>query len=384
MKNTSAPYQWIRFAQNRIFQYCIVLFVVLITTGIVWLPFLLRFTHWFGLSIPQSDFLAIAKNYDGLLYIIPAKTGYNPELMQRIASLPPAYFAAHLPLYPFFIWLGSFVFGYVKSMIFVNVFFTVVLAIVFYAIVSRLKLSKHPLILTVVLLHLPRFLVVRSIGAPESLFLLLIISSLYFFEKENYFLAGLLGALSVWTKLPGILLFVAYSLVFVERYIRTKKIKFSYGWVKLIPVSLIALFGFYALVYTDFFAFFHTGGVVPMGLPFSQFNVNLKWIGTAWLEDILFYFALYGYTAIVLWKSKYRSFFYFAVVFFSATTLVQHRDIARYSLPMLPLTMIALEQFFTSKKFIILFIVLLPAIYLYAWNFISFNTMPVLDWSAYR
>ena len=66
---------------------------------------------------------------------------------------------------------------------------------------------------------------VRSVGAPETLFIFFVLASLYFFESKKYILAGLFGVLSVMTKSPGVLLFIAYILCFVEMYIKDRKLK---------------------------------------------------------------------------------------------------------------------------------------------------------------
>ncbi|MFH0772927.1 MAG: hypothetical protein V1922_01280 [bacterium] len=362
---------------KRIVSYCTLLLVVLTSTVIAWAPFIMR-----------GQFATIYKNFDGPLYIIPAKTAYSPEsfkLIDRDPSLPhnPLYYAAHLPLYPFFIYLGSFAIGFLKSMVGVTVLSSVVLAWFFYYFLKKLNLTKHPLLLSSVFLFLPRFLVVRTVGSPEPLFLLFIIGSLFFFEKKNYFFAGLLGGLATMTKMPGILLFPAYMLVLLESFIvpnQTKKLNLNWFYLLLIPLGLFAVFGIYYIQYKDFFAYFHTGATVPMPYPFAVFNSQAKWVGTPWLEDVLFYFALYISTCVVLWKSKLRSIFYFSLVFLTATLFVQHRDISRYSLPLWPLAAIAFEQVLTSKKTLIVGGVLLFGIYLYVWNFLGANTLPISEW----
>jgi len=328
----------------------------------------------------------IYRNFDGPLYIIAAKTFYNPQAIEKIGlevPLSPNYFAAHLPLYPILIRLFSGVFGYLKSMIFVNLAGTIALALFFYFFLKKLKLTEKPLILTTIFLFLPKFLVVRSIGAPESLFFLLILVSIYFFESDKYILAGLLGGLATMTKTPGILIFAVYCLVFLERWLKFQKINWRWLGILLIPLGLLSVFIFYGKQYGDFLAYFHTGGVVPMPYIFSVFNFSAKWVSTAWLEEIIFYFFLYGLTVYSLKDSKYRSFFYFSLVFYLAILFVQHRDIPRYSLPLWPMALIAFEKFFTSKKFLFIFIILLPAIYLFGWNFIIFNIMPVSNWKPF-
>lgn len=327
------------------------------------------------------------------MYVIAAKTFYDPSKLKTpdggsILSLPIEYFAAHLPLYPalinvFKILLGGMALAYLKSMVLVNLLSTALLACFFYYVLKKFRITSHPMILSIVFLFLPRFLVVRSVGAPESLFMFLILASLYFFEKENYLVAGLLGGLSVATKTPGIILFGAYCLAFVEKLLKIKKIDRKWMWVLLIPMGLLTVFLIYWRQYGDFFAYFHSGDNIHLVFPFSVFNFQKVWIGTAWLEDVIFYFLLYGLTVLSLKDSKHRSFFYFSLLFFIATTFIQHRDIARYSLPLWPMALIAFEKFFTSKKYLPIFAIILVAIYLYAWNFLSFNTMPIGDWKPF-
>jgi len=364
--------------------------MVFLSTFILWLPFILKTNNWLGLKIENSNFQYIYKHYDGPLYIIPAKTLYEEAKIDIpgsgfILSLPltPKYFAAHLPLYPIFIRFFAPIFGYLKSMIFVNILATVILANLFYFILKKFKISQNPLLLTTVFLFLPRFIVVRSVGSSESLFILLILSSLLFFEKNKFLLAGLFGGLATMTKIPGILLFPAYILVLAEKLIREKKFDFKTIYLLLIPLGLLAVFLLYQKQFNDFFAYFHTGGVVPMPYPFSVFNSSAKWVGTAWLEEIVIYFFLYIFSVISLVNIKQRSFFYFSLVFLVATTFVQHRDISRYALPLWPFACIALEKLFTSKKFLIALLIILPALYLYAWNFCLQNIVPISDWSPF-
>lgn len=335
--------------------------------------------------------LTIYKHYDGPLYIVPAKTFYKPVEIEKLGIEMPLsneYFAAHLPLYPILIRLMSQInpignLKYLSSMVLVNLFATIGLVLFFYYLLKRFKLTNNPLLLASVLLFLPRFLVVRSVGAPESLFILLILLSLFFFEKSQFWLAGLFGGLATMTKTPGILLFAGYGLVFVERLMKERKVNWNWLGIFLIPAGFVAVCGIYAVQYKDFLAYFHSGDNIHLTFPFAVFNFQKNWIGTAWLEEILFYYFMYGLALINLKDSKYRSFFYFGLVYFIATLFVQHRDISRYSLPLWPLSAIAFEKFFTSKKFLIIFVILLPAIFLFAWNFLNYNVMPISDWAPF-
>lgn len=360
--------------------------IVFASTFLLWLPFIFHCQSWFGLKIINSNFQYIYKNYDGPLYIVPAKTFYHPKLIDKIGielPLSEKYFAAHFPFYPLLIRLFSSITGYLKSMILVNFLATLCLALCFYFIVVDLKISKKPILLTIIFLFLPRFLILRSIGAPESLFMGLIILSLYFFEKKKYFLSGVGGYLASVTKSPGILLFVVYLLILAKKYLKIKKINRQSLFVFLIPFGLLSVFLLYWHQYGDFFAYFHSGNNIHLVFPFSVFNFQKEWVGTGWLEDIIFYFFIYLITVLSLKNKPYQSFFYFSLVFFLAIIFVQHRDISRYSLPLWPLACIAGEEFLTSKKFLIAFFLLLPAIYLYAWNFIIYNIMPISNWQPF-
>jgi len=370
---------------KRFIPYFTLLLVVLASTFLLWAPFLFRSPDWFGLQIKDSNFMYIYKHFDGPLYIIPAKTLYAPNdisLLSRDSSLAqnPIYFTAHLPLYPLLIRVVSPVLGYLKSMIAIPLFFSILLSFLFYFLVKRLKISQNPLLLTSIFLFLPRFLVVRSVGAPETLFLFLVLLSLYCFEKGKYAAAGLLGGLATATKTPGLLLFGAYAFSILEQYMKTKQIKFSWLWITLIPLGFIAVCMLYAVQTGDFFAYFHSGDNIHLVAPFSVFNFQKNWVGTAWLEDILFYFFLYGLTVYQLKDNKHRSFFYFSLIYWVATLFVQHRDISRYSLILWPMAVIAFERFFTSKQFKVIFIIMLFGIYMYAWNFLSYNIMPINEW----
>jgi len=327
------------------------------------------------------------------LYIIPAKTFYDQQAIDNIGleiGLSSKYFAAHLPFYPFLIRFFAEIFNffgfslvYFKAMIFVNLIATIILTAFFYFFITKFRLSKQPIFLSIVFLFIPKFLVVRSIGAPESLFMFFILLSIYFFEKEKYFFSSFSGLLATITKTPGILLFFAYILVFAEKFLKTKKWRWDFLWIFLIPLGMILVFVFYAFRYGDFFAYFNTGGFVPMPYPFSVFNFQAKWVDTVWIEEMIFYFFLYGLTVYSLKKSKYRSFFYFSLIFYIAIIFVQHKDIPRYSLPLWPMASISFEKFFTSKNFLVVFLFLLPAIYLFAWNFIVYNTLPISNWKPY-
>jgi Gpi18-like mannosyltransferase len=302
--------------------FFLIIAIVLISSVLLYIPFILNLFQYLGFVGLKTSMLTVYQNYDGPLYIVPAKTWYIPKAIENLRleqGLPSNYFAAHLPLYPVLISIGAPILGYLRSMIGVSLISACALAVFFFFFIKKFKITEQPLLLTVVLLFLPRFLIVRSVGSPESLFLLLVLASVYFFERKNYLLAGLVGGLSIWAKSPGILLFPAYGLVILETLYRERKFRFGWLYLLFIPAGLVTLFLFYARQYGDFWAYFNSGDNLHLVAPFSVFNFQKRWVDTAWLEEIVLYFILYLYSIINLKDSKYRSFFYFPLVFFAAS-----------------------------------------------------------------
>lgn len=372
------------------FPYVVILFFTLLTTVFIWLPFYLNISSIGNLKLPQKGLETIVANWDGPLYIIPAKTGYtinSPIYKEKPLQLSARYFPAHLPLYPVTIGLLANFMNYPHAMLFSTICASILFLCLFYYFVKKHKLSDHPLLLTSVLMVFwPRFLIVRVVGSPEPLFLLLLLISIFTFLEKKYLISGIAGALAVMTKTPAILLIIPYSLLLLFEYIQTKKCTKNALFLLLIPFGLFLVFYIYKIQLNDFFAYFHTGGVVPMPYPFSVFNQQAKWVGTAWLEDIIFIFFFYVTAGIYFITSKSDLFKRLGVIlltFLGALMFVEHRDISRYGLLMLPLATIAYEKFLTDKRFITALVILLPAIYLYALNFIIQNTAPITNWAPF-
>jgi len=365
--------------------------ISLVSTFLIWLPFFLRLTSFWKIPLPGEGMATIMKNFDGLYYVVVAKSFYRPELIGNLFSfpLPAIYYTAHFPLYPSLIKFFSPAFGYLWGMLSVTLISSVLAAIVFYLFIKEFKYSKQAFWLTLVFLFFPaRWLVVRSVGSPEPLFILLILVSFYFFKKKNYWLAGIFGALTQLTKPPGILLFLSYAVYLLwenrSRFDVAKLIKKAYPLL-LIPLSLIGLFAYYRFAYGDFWAYFHAGeNIHPIFWPpFQVFNLSTRWVGTFWLEEIIYIFLLEALGVTLLFKQKRFDLAIFAAIFFVALFFVAHRDISRYSLPLVPFLLIAFEPFLVKKEFKIAFWIVILPIFLYTINFIVGNTMPLADWSSF-
>jgi len=374
----------------------IISFISLASTALIWLPFFLRLTSFWKISLPAEGMATIMKNFDGLYYVVIAKSLYNPEIITRLVpfDLPAIYYAAHFPLYPLLIKVGGLIVNHTWSMLSISVIASLLSAWVFYLFLKEFKLSKNPLWLTIIYLLFPaRWLIVRSVGSPESLFMLFLLTSFYYFKKKNYLLAGGFGALAQLTKPPGILLFIAYAIyLFWQNWKDIKKNGFA-GFlrlarkthlIKLIPTALIALCLYYLYIYGDFFAYFHSGDNIHLFWPPLQiFNAAAAWVGTYWLEEVIYIYLLGILGVIYLFKQKRYDLAIFAAAFYYTTLFISHRDISRYSLPMLPFILIAFDKFLVKKEFKIAFAVILLPIYLYAINFIAGNTLAIADWTPF-
>ncbi len=382
---------------------CIILALLTTTiTLVVWLPHILTLSNFWGLNFDQG-FNTIYRNFDGLEYIIIAKTFYNPDLIASLQqSLPANYFASHFPGYSVLILIFAPILGFLKSMLFASVVSTILAIWSFYFLVKNFKLSDHPLFLSFIFLILPaRWLIVHSVGSSEPLFIFLTISCFYFIMKfENskrifdIFVASFFGLLAQITRPPGILIFIALFIYIHWRlYIQTRITNSRKAWLNhlkyfpliLIPMGLLGVFYLYSQAYGNFFAYFHSGDNIHLLFPpFQVFNKKEFWVGDIWLEDIVYIFILGFVGGVTLFKQKLYPFAFFVLTYLVAASFVVHRDLSRYLLPIAPFVLIAFEKVLTSREFKIILPIILLAIYLYAQNFILANVAPIPNLVLYN
>lgn len=369
-------------------------FLTLFLALIVWLPHLVRLTGFYNLNF-SNGFANIYRNYDGIEYIVIAKTFYFPALIASLPqTLPANYYAAHFPGYSFAILTFAPILGFLKSMLFVSFLFTIASVISFYLLLKNYKLTSQPLILSIIFLLLPaRWVIVHSIGSSEPMFIFFIISALYFFlkfEQTNsqkfIWTAAFLGLGAQLTRPPGILLFVALGAYLIWKF---KQNLFTKIWryypLLLIPLGLLGVFYWFSISYQDFWAYFKSGDNIHLTFPpFQVFDKNQFWVGEHWLEEIVFIFLIGLSGGVILFKQKLYPMAFFALTYLVAASLVVHRDISRYALPIFPFILIAFEKFLVSKEFRIVLIILSLAIYLYAQNFLINNVAPIANLSAYN
>lgn len=369
-----------------------------IPTLLVWLPFIFKVKSFWGIPLPQAGMATIVANYDGPLFLVVAKTLYNLEQISLNYSfpLPLEYYAAHFPLFPLLIRFFSFALGYPYSMLFVTLVSSFLALYFFNRLIRRYVRDRSALWLTAVFAIFPaRWLIVRSVGSAEPLFVASIIASMYYFQREKYWRAGIWGAFAAGSKSPGILLFASYFLYLIFPYVRRLVFSPVSAWIKLtkmdraypiflVPLSLLAVFVFYKFTFNDFLAYFHSGDNIHLSfLPFSIFNYSSPWVGTSWLEEIIFVYLFGGLGLFKLIRQKRYELATFVGVFFFSILFVSHRDLIRYALPIVPFLFVAFNENLIKKDFKRVFLLLILPIYLFSLAFIAQSAMPVSNWAPF-
>lgn len=372
-----------------------ILALSIIPTLLVWMPFFLRLPSFWNIPLPKDGLQTIVSNYDGPLYIAVAKSLYSQEYIKENFSfpLPYEYYAAHFPLYPLIIRLIAQVTYYPYAMLIATSLGSFISIYFFNKLAKEYVKDEDALWLTILFSFFPaRWLIVKSVGSPEPIFLGSIIASIYYFKNRKYFLAGLWGALAQLTKSPAILLFVAYLGAILVPNLKIMAISKFSTWKKrldlkaypvfAIPVSLLSVFFLYSKTFGNFFAYFNSGDNIHIFFPpFQIFNYSAPWVNTHWLEEVIFIYMLIAFGIINLIKQKDNILTWFVGTFFISILFVSHRDLIRYALPVVPFLFISFRDVLIKKEAKIVFLVLLIPIFLFSLAFISRNTMPISNWA---
>ncbi len=372
-----------------------ILGLVVASAVVFWLPFVAKVNSLPGWGINFSPGMEkVFANFDGPNYLIVAKSWYDKSFIGHTFSnpLPLEYYPAHLPLYPFLVWLADVVLPGTWAMLLVTLVGSILMFGMFFIFVKEVVSEKTAWWLSLTLLVLPaRLLTVRMVGSPEPWFIFFVLATLYLYRKEKYLLAGIAGVAAQWTKSPAILLFVGLCLYHCYRFRDSLFSASSWkqmlkSWpILLMPLSVLPLFYFYQVRTGDFWAYFNSGDNFHLFFPpFSIFSPKGQfWTGEFWLEEIVWIWLVYGMGVLRLWKKDLRLEAIFAGVFFFSTLFVAHRDIARYILPIAPLVLLGWKEIIVSKEFRWLLLLMIIPVYLFSWNFVLNNVAPVADWTPY-
>jgi len=368
----------------------ILFLITFLTSAFFWFSFYFNLPGKIG--FPDVSLETVFQNYDGPNYLAISKCGYRKDCLAQNFSLPQPleYYPAHLPAFPAIIKFFDLFTTGPKAMLLATLFGSLFLSLASFYFFSLFLNQKKSFCLSLLLIFFPaRLLVLRLVGAPETWFIGATLFSLYFFQRQKYFPSVLMAVFAQTLKSPGVLLFGSYVLFalyqFYTHQIDIQTLAKKYGPFLLIPLSLLPIFLLYKLQSGDFFAYFHSGDNFHLSLlPYTVFISTKSWIGSLWLEDIV-YLYLFALAALFQLFKKYKisPLTIYSAVFTLATLLVAHRDISRYIAPLYPFMFLAFSSFLSRKSTKIVFLFLSPALVLFTFNFIAHNIAPIADWTPY-
>ncbi len=337
--------------------------VCALSTLIFYIPFM------FG------DFTQIFRSWDGPNYVYVAKTLYNIPANHPFApyKTTPEYFACHLPLYPMFIRLFSFM-GYMNSMLFVTLLFKVLSTLTLYMLLKETKSVKSPLWSAAIALFIPaRYLLNHSIGATEAPFLFFIFSSMLAHHRGRYILAYALGGFAGITRIVGVLIGAAY---FIMTALDRKKWKYAPA-LALVILPLLATFTFYHFRFGDFFAYFSWNAKLLAWRPAQIFLAAASSGNKHDTEFYIIMYAVYGFGVAMLWRRK--TFFWYSVIMYAFCLFIYHDDVSRYFIPIAPFALIVAYDGILSKNVVKwMSIPFIALVFIFAWRMVPHNL--VVDW----
>lgn len=327
----------------------------------------------------------VYKNWDGPDYVLTAMSLYKPSIayqnnfIQSVDIHPDwTWLPAHFPLYPLLIRTFSFV-GYFPAMLGITLIFTFLTYLAFYELVVSLKISRHPLLLTLPLIFLsPRWFIVSHTGSSEPIFLFFLLLFLRYFSKKKHIIAAIFVALATAARPQGALLGLGLAIVALIELSRShnlKKVVKTYYPYLSIPLTIFAVFCFYRLQTGNFWAFFESIAMFKnfQSLPFQTFtfpNINLE---TFWQEVNALDYVVFLSACLLMFRKKLWCFGVISLVYFIPLIFLRHSDISRYAIPLLPFVFIAYSEIIEKKEFTLATLLMSPAIIMYAINFMDHN-----------
>ena len=221
---------------------------------LVYLPFL-------------ADMAPVYRFWDGPNYLTAARTLYDirPDNPLLAYVYNVRFFASYLPFYPLCVRALAVV-GYERALLLVSILAATAAVLLFYRLARDVWKLPSPGFLALVFLFLPpRWLLYRSTGATEALYIAATLAAIYFFEKDRVGRASVAAGLAALTRISGLMLAPAFGVLLLARR-RWRSIP----WLFLIPAGLFGYFLFCAVRFGDFYAYFSPHGeklarFVPFG-----------------------------------------------------------------------------------------------------------------------
>ena len=320
----------------------------------------------------RGDMSVVYRFWDGPNYLTVAKTLYAVEPGNPLLAYvyKPTYFLTHLPLYPLCVRALSWLAGYEPALLLVSVLASVAAVLLFYRLARDVWRLPSPEFLALVFLFLPpRWLLYRSTGATEALYVALALASVWLFEKSRYGRASLAAGLATLTRVSGLMFAPAYAVALA----REKKWRYC-PWLALVPAGLLAYFLFCAIRFGDFFAYLAPHGekvaaLRPFGFLPALFEKGLY-------HQVEFHILLVLVYAVGTFRLRERFpvLFWYCLFELLLLVFVSTEDWSRYFLAMAPFALIVgFHDVIDTRPFRWMFPILAALSIYYAWGTIPLN-----------
>lgn len=360
---------------------------------IITLAFILSTLALYFYFFAPGRFGIVYKNWDGPGYVLAAISLYDPEVAADNNFIQSVdinshwtWLPAHFPLYPLMIRGAYEIFGgrvgYFPIALVISLAFSLGALIAFYELAKRVKFVKNPLLLTLPMIVMtPRWFLVSHIAGSEPVFLFFITLGLLFLQDKRAWYAALSFALAQISRPQGALIALAIALYALYELIKSRDIKkvfLAYYPYLLITSALLLVFSFYYFRTGDFWAFFSAISIFHHfnPTPFSTFSYRAINIETFWQEVNAMDYLLYFAAVLFMFKKKLPLYGLIGLTIFIPLLFLQHSDISRYALPLLPIMFLAYSEIFETKTFNLASLLMLPAVVAYAINFMIYNHAP--------
>lgn len=351
------------------------------------LAFIVSTSIFFGyyLMTKETGLNIVFKNWDGPSYVLAAMSLYDPSIAYEnnfihSTSITPtfSFLPSHFPLYPLAIRALSFI-GYFKSMMVISVSFTLLSYLAFYELIKTIKITKYPLLMTLPLIFLsPRWFIASHVGGTESMFLFFVLLFLNFLYKKDHFRAALFISIAQLIRPQAAFFGLGLAIIALIELWKTrdlKRIVATYYPYLGIPLAVLLVFTFFYFQTGNFFAFFPAIAVFKnfQPIPFSTFTFPARSIETFWQEVNAYDYVIYLSACLLMFRKKFWQYGVISLSYFIPLIFLQHSDISRYAIPLLPFAFIAYSEIIEKKEFTWATLLMSPAILMYAINFMDHN-----------
>jgi hypothetical protein len=309
--------------------------------------------------------------WDAPNYLTIARTLYDvrPDNPLLAYVHTPTYFLRHFPAYPLLVRAFSF-FGYEPALLLVSLLATAVATLLFYRLCRDVWKLASPELLTLVFLFLPpRWLLYRSTGSTEALYLAFTLGAIFFFERSHVARASVAGALATLTRISGLMIAPAFAVVLLRRRERLRRVL----WLSVIPAALAAYFLFCASRTGNFFEYFSQhGDKMSVFRPFG-FLPELFRKGLYHQAEFHILLAL----VYAVGTSRLKPFpviFWYCVFELALHVCISTEDWSRYFLAMAPFAIvIGFRDVIDTRAFRWIFVPYVVLALVYCWSVIPLN-----------